>query len=170
MVMSIIPEARMLKQVHWLQASSGTVSYASSKTKYPTKDFISRCHIQRQGGRLFLSSLHKTKSEYRKQTKITAAFKPGVVTHTSNGSTQEAEAGGALWSRPGWSALWAPARATLWDPVSTLLPPCSAFCHTLGTLNLGLVKKGFLDIICKQQQYSCLLGHSYCLVHTAVMD
>jgi hypothetical protein len=43
--------------------------------------------------------------------------KPGVVAHTFNPSTREAEAGGFLSSRPAWSTKWT-GRAIQRNPVS----------------------------------------------------
>jgi hypothetical protein len=44
--------------------------------------------------------------------------KPGVVAHTFNSSTQEAEAGRFLSSRPAWSMSFRTARAIQRNPVS----------------------------------------------------
>lgn len=51
-----------------------------------------------------------------------SSLQPGVVAHTL--VTAALKRGGrwsSVISRLDWSTLWAPARATLWDPVSTLL-------------------------------------------------
>jgi hypothetical protein len=50
--------------------------------------------------------------------KIKICFKPGVVAHAFNSSTQEAEAGGFLSSRPAWSKVSSrTARAIQRNPV-----------------------------------------------------
>jgi hypothetical protein len=47
------------------------------------------------------------------------SLQPGVVTHTFNPSTREAEAGGFLSSRPAWSTKWVPGQPGLQrNPVS----------------------------------------------------
>jgi hypothetical protein len=40
-------------------------------------------------------------------------IEPGMVAHTFNPSTQEAEAGGFLSSRPAWSTEWVPGQPGL---------------------------------------------------------
>jgi hypothetical protein len=51
-------------------------------------------------------------------------FMPGVVAHTFNPSTWEAEAGGFLSSRPAWSTKWAPGQPGLYrETLSRNLPP-----------------------------------------------
>jgi hypothetical protein len=53
---------------------------------------------------MMASCLWRLRQKFQIFKKMTS--KPGVVAHTFNPSTQEAEAGGFLSSRPAWSTKW----------------------------------------------------------------
>jgi hypothetical protein len=54
-----------------------------------------------------------TKTTITKSQQQNTKQKPGVVAHTFNPSTQEAEAGRFLSSRPAWSTKWVPGQPGL---------------------------------------------------------
>jgi hypothetical protein len=59
-----------------------------------------------------------------KRTESRMKVKPGVVVHTFNPSTWEAEAGGFLSSRPAWSTKWVPGQPGLHrETLSQKKPP-----------------------------------------------
>jgi hypothetical protein len=55
----------------------------------------------------------KQNASWQTFTKI-SQNRPGVVMHTFNPNTQEAEAGGFLSSRPAWSTKWVPGQPGLY--------------------------------------------------------
>jgi hypothetical protein len=55
---------------------------------------------------------------------------PGVVAHAFNPSTQEAEAGGFLSSRPAWSTKWVPGQPELYRETLSLPPPNILLCDS----------------------------------------
>jgi hypothetical protein len=81
------------------------------KPALPVYFFLRIYHFQK-----FIKLTKKRKERKRKEKKRKEKKrkeKPGVVAHAFNLSTQEAEAGGFLSSRPAWSTEWVPGQPGL---------------------------------------------------------
>jgi hypothetical protein len=85
----------------------------------------SRCEDARQPGKQTGTSLkqepmEQPQGQVEQGKKRQQLPRSGAVVHTFNPSTQEAEAGGSLHSRPAWSTQWVPGSQdyTHEDPVS----------------------------------------------------
>jgi hypothetical protein len=81
-------------------------------SSFPYDEFC-RFNIPELSRHLY-STLYKVQHRCRMLIKQEPCFQPGVVAHTFNPSTREAEAGGFLSSRPAWSIEGVPGQPGLY--------------------------------------------------------
>ena len=117
----------------------------SNKRKESNYDSINKIRTLLGGAQMWVASVCTSKR---------FVGKPGVVAHTFNPSTGEAEAGGFLTSRPAWSTKWVPAgqpglyRETLSRKSQKRKKKLWA-CKVRGSKDWADLWDSFVDNICK---------------------